>query len=134
MLFAVVAGACAPNQGRQAVGTAKMEAVARLGTTVQLGSTTLTPLTVEEDSRCPMDVQCIQAGTVRVQVRVHVASQNRVTSVGSGTPVQLATGWLHLAAVCPPRLTTTRISPSDYVLTFKLLPSAAPSQLEVRCY
>lgn len=38
----------------------------RLGETVVVLGVSITPKDVIEDSRCPLDVQCVQAGTVRV--------------------------------------------------------------------
>ena len=41
-----------------------------LGERARIGAVSVTPLRIEEDSRCPASVQCIQAGTVRVAVRL----------------------------------------------------------------
>lgn len=52
----------------------------RLG---ELGSFTeisIIPLSVEEDSRCPADVTCIQAGTVRLKIHV-------ISSTGTSTSI-----------------------------------------------
>ena len=42
---------------------------------IHISGVTLTPIKVLEDSRCPLDVQCIQAGTVRLSVAVASADQ-----------------------------------------------------------
>ena len=51
-----------------------------LGQTGDFGPTDLTPLSVEENSRCPANVRCIWAGQVRVKVLVEPA--NTVESSG----------------------------------------------------
>jgi hypothetical protein len=43
---------------------------AGLGESVQVGALVATPRSVEEDSRCPVDVQCIQAGRLVVNTRL----------------------------------------------------------------
>jgi len=44
---------------------------AGLGETVHVGRLVAEPRSVEEDSRCPIDVQCIQAGRVVVNTRLN---------------------------------------------------------------
>jgi hypothetical protein len=135
MYFALVTVGCAPTPARDEVGTgASKEGVTRLGKAVRLGSTILMPVALEEDSRCPADVQCIQAGTVRVQVRVHEASKSWLGSVDLRRPLRLATGWLHLSAVCPPRLASADLLATDYLFSFRVLPNAAPSEPRDRCH
>lgn len=42
----------------------------KMNETVDIFGAKLTPVDVLEDSRCPIDVQCIQAGTVRLMVNI----------------------------------------------------------------
>ena len=44
---------------------------AGLGEALQVGKLIAEPRSVEEDSRCPIDVQCIQAGRVVVNTRLN---------------------------------------------------------------
>jgi hypothetical protein len=136
MIFtAVFAAACAQTPASDQVGTTELkEGVTQLGKAVQLGSTRLLPMALEEDSRCPVGVQCIHAGTVRVQVRVHEASGSRLSSVALRQPLQLVTGWLHLTSVCPPRLASADLAASDYLFRFMILPNAAPLEPRDRCH
>jgi hypothetical protein len=135
MFGALAALGCAPTNPRHEVDTAATkEGVARLGQTIRLGTAALTPVTLEEDSRCPADVQCIQAGTVRLQVKIHEASGARLSSLALRKPLQLATGWLHLTAVCPPRLASATLSASDYLFRFMVLPNAGPFEAQDRCH
>jgi hypothetical protein len=78
---------------------------AGIGETVQVGKLVATPLSVSEDSRCPVDVQCIQAGRLIVNTRIdgegwtetvpltlgmpHVAQGTSITLV-SGRPEKYA--------------------------------------------
>lgn len=78
------------------------QAVLALSQGGRIGGVAVTPLRIEEDSRCPTGVQCIQAGTVRVAVRLEERGGERETVLTLGQPVGLADGRaLSLAAVCP---------------------------------
>jgi hypothetical protein len=43
---------------------------AALGETVKVGALAASPRSVEEDSRCPADAQCVQAGRLVVRTRL----------------------------------------------------------------
>ncbi|HEV2747993.1 MAG TPA: hypothetical protein VGW34_11935 [Allosphingosinicella sp.] len=72
--LALAACACAATEVSTTAPTAErageVEATIALGETASLDGVDVTPLAVEEDSRCPIGVQCIQAGTVRLRVKV----------------------------------------------------------------
>ena len=79
------------------------------------------PLSIVEDSRCPVDVQCIQAGTVRVDVQISdgIEYMKRTLNLGD---VGAAFGdiSISLKAVSPAPNSKITIKPSDYVLTFEI--------------
>lgn len=92
------------------------------------------PLRIEEDSRCPTGVQCIQAGTVRLLVRIEDRSGEREATLILGKPVALAAGgWLGLAAVCPYPRQPGKIARSDYRFTFAFRVQPPPNPLELPC-
>jgi len=74
---------------------------AGLGERVRTASLAITPLSVLEDSRCPTNVQCIQAGTVRISVRLQKSAVSSIVTIGLLAPYQLGKDWVHLVAVCP---------------------------------
>jgi hypothetical protein len=91
------------------------------------------PVAVLEDSRCPIGVQCIQAGTVRVSL--HTSAKNSATltiEAGLNKPVTVGGDTVTLTAVTPvPTKDTIRPSDSAYRFTFTVKPhetaaSAAP--------
>ena len=104
-----------------------------LGETGNSDGRAVTPLAVVEDSRCPASVQCIQAGTVRVQVRLEDAGESRVAIVGLKQPAALKNAWLHLVGACPDRLTPERLSGSKYSFTFAITDAADLPDAEVAC-
>ncbi|MEX0919286.1 MAG: hypothetical protein WDZ64_00870 [Parcubacteria group bacterium] len=81
--------------------------------------TTITPLTVVEDSRCAEGVVCVQMGTVRVNTSV-------VDDTGERTEIfQLAEGpitpeGIHLVRVDPQATTTGAISSGEYIFYFSV--------------
>jgi len=91
---------------------------ARIGETKTEYGITLGPLQVLEDSRCPTDVQCIQAGTVRVLVSVTQGADQSAQELQLGTPFILVGGAVTLTKVTPEPRSQTPISPSDYTFTF----------------
>jgi hypothetical protein len=89
-----------------------------------VGGVAVTPLRVEEDSRCPASVQCIQAGNVRLSVGVggrgrHVLTLAQPSNIGSGA-------WLTLCEVVPYPARPGRIGPAAYRFGFVLRRGDAP--------
>ncbi|MDB5244181.1 MAG: hypothetical protein JWN18_51 [Parcubacteria group bacterium] len=78
---------------------------------------TITPDQVVEDSRCPTDVKCIQAGTVRVHVLF-----NGVTSqtIAIGDRITLGGEAVTLLQVKPAKVSTVTLKNSDYRFVFKI--------------
>jgi MYXO-CTERM domain-containing protein len=101
-------------------------AVLALGERGAIGPVAVTPLRVEEDSRCPAGVQCIQAGTVRVAVRIEQGGTRLGALLTLAEPFPLDGGRrLMLAAACPyPRHPGT-IGAAAYRFTFALVRDGA---------
>lgn len=91
---------------------------ARIGQTVYLRGPSLRPEQLLEDSRCPIDVKCVQAGTVRVRVTLIGEDANERLDMTLGRPINAAGGRLTLLSVQPQRRTTQSPAPEDYRLTF----------------
>jgi hypothetical protein len=96
-----------------------------------VGGFTVTPSRVEEDSRCPMHVQCIQAGTVRLSVRIggrarHVLTLKQPSRIASGA-------WLTLCDVIPYPARAGRIRPADYRFGFVVHRAVAPPEWATAC-
>ena len=107
--------------------------VGRLGQTTRLGGRSITPLRVVEDSRCPANANCIQAGTVRLQIQISEAGGMEVLEVGLAKPLQLGAQWLHLALVCPNRIASGRGPVTDYRFHFMISPGAQPRHADYDC-
>ncbi len=80
----------------------------------------VTPLEVVEDSRCPVDVTCIQAGTVRVRANLQSGLGTSKQTFTLNTPITTEAEIITLVDVTPGKISTKTISPSDYRFTFKV--------------
>ena len=79
-----------------------------LGQTGDFGSVDLTPISVDQDSRCLSGVQCIWAGTVRLKVQVEPAGADHTVFAMLGQPLGVDGGTLLLEQVTPRRSSTRR--------------------------
>lgn len=93
-----------------------------LGQTGDFGRVNLTPVSVDQDSRCPGGVQCIWAGTVRLKVLVEPAGADYTVFATLGQPLGVDGGTLLLEQVSPQRGSTAQISPSHYSFTIRYTP------------
>ena len=63
----------------------------------------VTPLSLVEDSRCPVNARCVSAGRTRVMVRIDLGSRSEIRELCSDTPLRVADGALSLVEVWPER-------------------------------
>ncbi|MFA6519905.1 MAG: hypothetical protein WCT41_03755 [Candidatus Paceibacterota bacterium] len=78
----------------------------------------ITPLAVLQDSRCPIDVQCIQAGTVKLQARLVSGLGTTTQTFTLGQPITTEAETITLTDVLPPPKAGIQIKNSDYIFTF----------------
>lgn len=97
-----------------------------LGQSSVVGGATLKPISIVEDSRCPVGVQCIQAGTVRVSMTVTANGGSTTQTFGLGKPLIARGERITLTSVTPAKSTTAAAS-ADYRFTFSVAPAATTS-------
>ena len=85
---------------------------------VQLGRVVLTPMRVTEDSRCPRDVQCVQAGGVVVETRIDGPGWRQTQPLVLGEPHTVRDVRVTLTEVAPAMRTDPRITSADYRFRF----------------
>ncbi len=72
-----------------------------------------------QDSRCPIDVQCIQAGAVNVNVTMKVGAKKVTKNFPSDEVPQQFEGYkISIVDVLPKRMSKKEINPNDYKITF----------------
>ena len=94
-----------------------MSGTVQIGDVLTLGSgIEIMPIRVIEDSRCPAEVMCIQAGKLVVEVAVTYEGDRTIVPMGIGNEVDAAGGTLRMVSA-PPRQTVMD-TPEDYRLGF----------------
>lgn len=81
---------------------------------------TVVPLEVTEDSRCPSDVTCVWAGTVRLRALVTYDTGEGEQVFVLGEPVATDGVTIVLAGVKPDPVSTRQIAPGEYSFTFRI--------------
>ncbi|MBU2103969.1 hypothetical protein KKD95_03070 [Patescibacteria group bacterium] len=94
--------------------------IAKLNERVEAWSVSVTPTEILEDSRCPTDVQCIQAGTVRVQTTVTDGLGTSTPEFTLGTTITTEAFTVTLVDVAPAKVSTTPVTDADYRFTFRI--------------
>jgi hypothetical protein len=80
---------------------------------------TLTLLEITEDSRCPADVQCIQAGRLESRVKVEAGKTSTDLTVATdNSPVVFSDYFIALVSVEPMAHSEKSPAPADYRLTY----------------
>lgn len=97
---------------------------ARVETKLDQGSSALdvkvVPLSLVEDSRCAVDVQCVWAGTVRVRALIESGLGQSVMVMELGKPITTEAETVTLVAVSPEPRAGRQITAGDYRFTFEI--------------
>ncbi len=107
---------CATLYGEPGGGPVK---TLKLGQSGDYGPVNLTPINVDEDSRCPIGTQCIWAGQVRVKVLVEPTGANHTVFATLGQPMGVDGGTLLVEQVTPQRASTAKTPPNHYHFTIR---------------
>lgn len=106
----------------------------KLNETVRILGTKINPTQIVEDSRCPKDVQCIQAGTVHVGAVVtpRGGAENDAAPVlfELGVPMTVGLDQITLIEVSPTPAAGSSIAPTDYVFTFTVVKGAGTEYIK----
>jgi hypothetical protein len=111
----------------------------KLGQTATFKDISIKPLSIEEDSRCPSDVQCIQAGTVRVKVEVSAGMGTSSSILKLDQAFTTEGEAITLTSVLPGKNSKVTITPADYRLTFHVVKQTSattppPPSATGKCY
>ena len=77
---------------------------AAFGEPFAAGSATITPLELLEDSRCPVNARCVQAGTLRIRAAIERGERSRDVELELGNATQALSGTIELDRVLPDRV------------------------------
>jgi hypothetical protein len=94
------------------------EGPTQLGQVALVGDLRVQPDRVIEDSRCPIDAQCVWAGQVVLQATVFDRDWSKKLDLTLGAPVPIAGGYLTLTSVQPERVSLRKPLPKQLQFTF----------------
>ena len=104
-------------------------ASAKIGEKATASGVTVTPLEITGDSRCPVDVTCIQAGTVVARVKMESGNTSQASVLGLGKSVAFGSKIVAFTSVTPVKNSKITLKPSDYRLTFEVTNEIAEGTL-----
>ena len=119
--FAPIALAAALTAGCATLGSTGGDRTAelRIGQTTEFGGHKVTVLKLVEDSRCPVEVNCVWAGRVKITLGIDRRDGTNVRELGSDAPIQALGGTLELLRTQPDRRADRNIAPGDYRFTIR---------------
>lgn len=80
----------------------------------------IAPISLLQDSRCPIDVVCIQAGTVKMRARLASGLGTSTQEFTLGRPITTEAETVTLTAVLPQPMAGVKIKESEYVFRFEI--------------
>lgn len=107
-------------------GTAGDSSVADVGVgkTVFINGVRVTLNSLVQDSRCPVDAQCMEAGAVTANVTFQSNTDKVTQNMASDeVPLSFDSYKISIEGIKPPRYSKKEPTPSSYVLTFKVVPA-----------
>lgn len=110
------------------------------GETITFPDITVTLLRITEDSRCPSDVTCIWAGTLKAEFQIVVSGKQSITTIELGKSEDINNVTLMFISASPYPKSTNQIAPNEYHLTLSaqkkitVNPTPPPEPIQVACY
>jgi hypothetical protein len=95
-------------------------ATSRIGEVLDIMGLKISPLAVLEDSRCPIDVECIWAGTLRLRANLESFSGISEQVFVLGESITIENGSIKLVSVEPITDSKTNIDDSEYTFSFQV--------------
>jgi preprotein translocase subunit YajC len=92
----------------------------RMGQATMVNGVRITPLAVEQDSRCAINVQCIQAGSVRVSMKFEFNNFSETQSVVSGNEVTVYGVTGTIIEISPDKVLGQEIGEGEYSFVLRV--------------
>ena len=121
MLLACASSGCAtlaPDRMAESLPAAEGTPVG-LGKAVEVGLFAAEPLEIVEDSRCPVDAQCVWRGRLIVRTALAHDTRSDVMDLTLGEPVTWEGAQIVLASATPDKRSEDAIDPSDYRFVYE---------------
>lgn len=113
-------GACAiiPDTPRVGQEAASQGTPIAIGQSAWLGDAIVTPLALVEDSRCPVDAQCVQAGKLTVSTRITSTHWQQTVPLTLGEPYRVMSRSFVLVSATPANSAGQETPPGAYRFAF----------------
>lgn len=114
---------CVTNEAeREVPGCSRIDCVA-LGEAQEVGlaesDLVVKPLEILEDSRCPIEAECIWAGRVRIRAELTMGHETVISEMTTERPLRIHGGMLSIGEVAPEASGQWMpLTPSDYRFGF----------------
>ena len=108
-----------PDTPRVGTEAAAQGTAVGLGQPVWLGDTIVTPMRVTEDSRCPVDAECVWAGRLVVDTRISAAHWQQTTPLTLGQAHTVMNRTIALVSAAPEKRADRETDPRAYRFTFE---------------
>jgi hypothetical protein len=91
----------------------------------------VTPLKVLEDSRCPIEAECVWEGRVRLSARLDMGHKTISVTLDSNEPMRINGGFLSIAEIAPDMsIAWSPIQTKDYQFGFSFAPDIMENPVE----
>ena len=133
MLASAVTGCVTPEPEREIPGCTSMECVA-IGEAQQIGQyegdLVVIPLEILEDSRCPIEADCIWEGRVRLKSELRIGHEIVTLELTTEEPLRIKGGMLSVGEVAPEVSSQWMpLEPEDYRFGFGFAPDIMDGQI-----
>jgi hypothetical protein len=119
LLASLALGACAGATPSPGIPGCREGPCIAIGQSQQFGIMSVIPEEVLADSRCPIDVQCVWAGELKVRTQLDIGHETIWVDIKAWEPFKINGGTLLLAEVAPDASTQTpKPEPKDYAFRF----------------
>lgn len=96
-----------------------------VGETEEVMGVSITLNEVVQDVRCPIDVQCIEAGAINTNITVSAnGAEETLFYASDGIPLSFQDFEIRIVGVLPELISTDTIDSEDYVVTFNVASKA----------
>jgi hypothetical protein len=93
----------------------------KVGETQEVMGVSITLNGVVQDVRCPVDVECVEAGAINTDITLSVGDVTETVFYASdGIPLSFQDYEISIVGVSPELISTETIDPSEYVVTFNV--------------
>lgn len=95
----------------------------KLNKNVVISGISITPTQLISDSRCPVDVQCIWAGTVEIRVRIENGNNIKEATLQLGGATNFLNTGIVFKSALPQPYSRVSIKPENYYFEFAVVPA-----------